>query len=267
MRIDVTELRRFYTSPLGKVARRMLIRRLSALWPQARGLDMLGLGYAAPLLGPYVAEARSVIAAMPAAQGVECWPLDGLMRSVLCLEGETPFRDSQFDRVIVAHVLEETEALSAMLAEVRRITAPAGRVMVIVANRRGIWAQVESTPFGHGRSFSRTQLNVALRRADLEPVAWARAVYAPPWQLGPLLRAARSFERVGERVAPRFGGVLMVEAVKHVVRPVRGTRALNPAFRPSLAGVTARQRPAAMRDRTDGADPGAPGCGVLKRRA
>ena len=50
MSVDVTELHAFYQSPLGQVARRLVARTLDGLWEPARGLRVLGLGYATPYL-------------------------------------------------------------------------------------------------------------------------------------------------------------------------------------------------------------------------
>ena len=44
MRLDVTEFRHFYDSPLGAVSRRLLRRRLREIWPDLHGLTVLGLG-------------------------------------------------------------------------------------------------------------------------------------------------------------------------------------------------------------------------------
>ncbi|MCR6645913.1 MAG: hypothetical protein NVV62_16030 [Terricaulis sp.] len=60
MRVDVLALQRFYASPLGDAARRAAERRLNALWPNVEGLDVLGLGYAAPYLDRFRANARRV---------------------------------------------------------------------------------------------------------------------------------------------------------------------------------------------------------------
>ena len=50
MAIDVVDLRSFYASPLGIVARRLLARAIHGLWPDATGLRVLGIGYATPYL-------------------------------------------------------------------------------------------------------------------------------------------------------------------------------------------------------------------------
>ena len=57
---DAVDLRDFYASSLGRVARRMIGRRIRALWPDVRGSNILGLGYAAPFLGVFRAEAQRV---------------------------------------------------------------------------------------------------------------------------------------------------------------------------------------------------------------
>jgi len=216
MRVDVLALQRFYASPLGDAARRAALRRLNALWPQCDGLDVLGLGYAAPLLDGYRASARRVCALMPAAQGVEPWPGEGGVCSVLSEEARLPFIDAVFDRVLVVHALEEADALHPLLREVWRVMAPEGRLVVIAANRWSLWAQADATPFGHGRPFSRRQLSTLLTDAMFEPVASARALYAPPSAWSPFVRAADAFERIGERMWPAMGGLVLMEAVKRL---------------------------------------------------
>ena len=42
----------FYDEPLGLVTRRALVRRLRLMWPDLRGLRILGYGFAVPFLRP-----------------------------------------------------------------------------------------------------------------------------------------------------------------------------------------------------------------------
>ncbi len=131
-------------------------------------------------------------------------------------EGRLPFVDAIFDRVLLVHALEETHAAAALLREIWRVMAPEGRLVAIVANRWSFWAQSDATPFGHGRPYSRTQLSGLLTDAMFEPVASARALYAPPSAWSPFVGAADAFERVGELLWPAQGGVLLMEAVKRL---------------------------------------------------
>ena len=50
MSVDVTDLRAFYASPLGNVARRLVGRAVDRFWGPLTGLRVLGLGYATPYL-------------------------------------------------------------------------------------------------------------------------------------------------------------------------------------------------------------------------
>jgi len=66
---DVVDLRDFYETRLGDVARHLIRRRIRAIWPDLTGQTLLGLGYATPYLRQYRGEAERVLAIMPAARG------------------------------------------------------------------------------------------------------------------------------------------------------------------------------------------------------
>lgn len=247
MRVDVLALQRFYASPLGDAARRMAGRRLAALWPHADGLDVLGLGYATPYLDGFRANARRVTAMMPAEQGAEPWPARAGSLTALADGSRLPFIDSIFDRVLIVHALEETEAVRPMLREVWRVMAPEGRLVVIAANRWSLWAQADATPFGHGRPYSRHQLGALLADAMFEPVASARALYLPPSNWAPFVKAAEAFERVGEFLWRAQGGLVLMEALKRLYAETtrsegRVLLAKAPAKAPEQTRRDARQR-------------------------
>jgi SAM-dependent methyltransferase len=233
MRRDVLELRQFYATPLGAAAREMIGRKIAEAWGDPRGLDFVGIGYATPYLEGRRPTARRTVAVMPAAQGVEVWPADG--RNLACLAHETvlPFANALFDRVLLIHALEESDNPSALLAEAWRVLAPSGRMIVVAASRRGLWSNAEATPFGQGRPYTRRQLEALVREAELEPVAWTRALYAPP--IAWMARWAEGFEQIGAWIWPMFSGVILMEAVKQTfaVKP-KGSRAAARVFRPVL---------------------------------
>ena len=236
MRRDVLELREFYASPLGAAAREVLGAKLWEAWGDAAGLDVLGLGYATPWLESWRATARRTVASMPAQQGVEVWPGEGRPSSALAEETALPFMNALFDRVLIVHGLEESDDPARMLAEVWRVLAPNGRVVIAAASRRGVWSRAEHTPFGHGRSFSRTQLERLVREAELEPFAWSRALYVPPVTL--LARWSEGWEQAGSRAWPPFAGLILLEAVKQTfaVKP-RAVKAPARVLLPVGAGA------------------------------
>lgn len=243
MRYSVDDLRAFYGEPTGALVRRMLARRLDDAWGDAMGSDVLGVGYVTPWLDAFSA-ARRVIAAMPRGQGVEAWPDPGRNRAFLADERRLPFAAGAFDRIILVHALEEADDPAAILAEAVRVLAPAGRIILATAARGGLWARAESTPFGHGRPFTRNQLERLVRTTGLEPTAWSQTLYVPPW--GPMLRFADGLERVGPHLAPAAAGVILLEARRKAyarIRPnaaVETVRAATPLLAPRPAARTRR---------------------------
>ena len=243
MRRDVLELRAFYASPLGAAAREMVGRKVEEAWGDAHGLDTLGLGYATPYLDGFRPRSRRVIAAMPAAQGVEVWPDEAQNLACLTDEFALPLPNALFDRILCVHALEETEAPAALLREVARVLAPSGRAIVVVAARNGLWSNAEATPFGHGRPYTRRQLEALLREAELEPSGWTRALYVPPF--GWAARWAEGFEQVGAWLWPQFAGLILMEAVKQTfaVKP-KGVKAPARVFAPVTLPAPAGPAPA-----------------------
>ncbi|MEQ8228440.1 MAG: methyltransferase domain-containing protein [Rhodospirillales bacterium] len=216
MWIDVVDLRDFYASPLGQAARRMIRRKMRALWPDIKGQRMLGIGYAAPYLAGFRDEADRVIAAMPARQGVLRWPAQGGAQATLVDELELPFPDLSMDRIVLVHALECAEQVEPLMREVWRVLSDSGRLMVIAPNRSGLWARFERTPFGHGRPFSPRQLSKLLRDSMFTPLATDRALYMPPFRTSMLVRSAPAWERAGSMLLGSFAGVVVMEAVKQI---------------------------------------------------
>ncbi len=236
---DVSQLRDFYASPLGQLARRIIARRIRARWDNVSSMDIVGLGYASPFLRIFNGEARLTAALMPHRQGVVQWPREGPYRSALVSEMELPIRDTSVDCVLVVHGLEHVEARHAYLREIWRVLMPQGRLIIVVPNRRGAWAQLESTPFGHGRPYSVGQIERLLRDVLFEPIGGAPCLFAPPFRARALSSAALVWERVGARLWPAFSGVIIVEAIKQVYAEVRVV-AKKPVFVPipALSGLS-----------------------------
>jgi len=53
---DVVDLRDFYRTGLGQIARRMIRDAIRRVWPDLHGMRLLGIGYATPFLPAISAE-------------------------------------------------------------------------------------------------------------------------------------------------------------------------------------------------------------------
>jgi len=214
---DVRDLAAFYETPLGQLARRAIEREIQNFWPDVRNYRLLGYGFTLP----YLADLRGVeraIAAMPARQGVIGWPNDK-NAALLCEEDALPFPDLFFDRILIIHGLEASEGLRALLRQLWRVLAPEGRILLVAPNRASLWAQVQRSPFGHGRPFSKMELDGLMKEALFEPGRWSRALYAPPFET--VTGSGKNWEKMGRRLFGGIGGVHVVEAAKSLYAPAK----------------------------------------------
>lgn len=237
---DIVDLREFYESELGQLTRRLVRDALRGLWPDVAGASLLGLGYATPYMRPLNEQAARALALMPGQQGITCWPREGPNATALIEETHLPLSDHSVDRLILAHALENTEQIGALLQEAWRVLSPQGRMIAIVPHRSGWWARSARTPFGFGFSFSLPHIRRVLTHNRFQVERHARAVFMPPWAHGLAGSSADWIERQGRRFLPGLAGVLLVEASKQVyARPAREpVRLAKPVMMP-LADLAA----------------------------
>ena len=233
MHLDVQDLRNFYyRSMLGRAAQKSLRTQMLNIWPEAKGQTVVGYGFAAPLLRPYLEDARRGIALMPGPQGVMPWPANEPNVSVLTEETRWPIETGHVDKLVVLHGLETSQHPFDLLEECWRVLGPGGKVLLIVPNRAGVWARRDGTPFGYGRPYSVGQLEAELRRHQFVPERHMGALYQLPSGKRVWMKSAPMFERIGVHMpAMVAGGAVMVEATKQVYPPkgtvARQRRAIN----------------------------------------
>ena len=146
MPLDVLSLQSFYGSPLGGVARRLIGRVIRERWDSSAGLSIAAVGYGAPYLDRFRDGARRCLALMPANRASR----SGRKPDV------APQRSSTRK---CCRCLTAPSTGCCSLTRWRRpigrtrcsknswrITAPEGRMIVIVPSRRGVWARTDSTP-------------------------------------------------------------------------------------------------------------------------
>ncbi|MGI6244177.1 MAG: methyltransferase domain-containing protein [Pseudochelatococcus sp.] len=259
MDVDVVELRDFYASPLGTVARRLVAKAVERIWPDARGHTMLGFGYAVPYLSAYRNSADRIVTFMPAAQGAVHWPRRGPNAAALVDKTSLPLQIGSIDRAILAHALETADSPLALMEEIWRVLTPGGRIIVIVPNRRGLWTRMDTTPFGQGQPFSRSQLARLMQASLFSAETWGEALYIPPVPRRLALRSAVAWERIGAGLSLPFAGVHVMEAVKQLYRPVvarelRKSARIAPVFVPAHPAQSTLPRRAAPHDSPAGCD-------------
>ena len=241
--MDVTELRDFYASPIGKAVEHSVFAAFSSFWPSSKGCRLVGLGYGVPFLDRFSPDCESAFALMPASQGALQWPNRKNPATALVFDEELPLADSSVDIVVMAHFLEHAENAEESLAEAWRVLSPGGKLIVLVPNRRGVWARFEHMPFGTGRPYSKGQLSGLLRSCQFTVESWSDALHFPPSKRDFVLRMKGTIEQLGRRFWPIFSGAICVCASKQLYQGIPVTarvkrKVLVPVLAPQGTGRT-----------------------------
>jgi SAM-dependent methyltransferase len=229
MQADMHAPASFYATRQGAVAAGLLRQRLAAMWPSLAGQSVVGIGHAAPYLRLWRDQAARCIAVIPAQLPANRWPAEGANLTCAAEEDALPFPDLSIDRVLLVHGLEAAENARRLLREAWRVLRDDGQLLIVAPNRRGLWAHVESTPFGQGQPYSPGQIGRLLTASLFRVTRRDTALYMPPTRLRLVLRSAQLCEDVGHRLLPRFAGLTITEAAKELygvvpTRPLRRRR-------------------------------------------
>ena len=92
--------------------------------------------------------------------------LDGVVQAGI---EELPFEDGSFDLVLATDVLEHIDRDDLAAAELRRVTSPAGRLLVTVPAYQWLWSQHDDT-HQHKRRYTAPRLREVLTQAGWTPV-------------------------------------------------------------------------------------------------
>jgi len=130
----VVDLRDFYQSPLGQMARQLIRVRLRAIWPDVTDRKLLGVGYATPYLRQFHDEAERVIAVMPAQQGVLHWPPDGPNAVTLADETELPLPTSRWTACCWCTGWNAASICATCCARFWRVMTSSGRLLIVVCS-------------------------------------------------------------------------------------------------------------------------------------
>ena len=213
----------FYESSLGIRTRRALNNVIQSLWPDfsTRPCKKSVFGYAWPFLRgekinpPFVFMSHYAKAPESPKKNKE-----KDVQVTLCKETSLPLQSCSMDIILMIHWLEHSENPAASLRETWRVLKEEGRLLLIVPNRRSLWAQKDATPFGKGTSFSLSEIEHLLEDAFFTPLVIEGALYMPPTSS----RFLQSFSPIIERFCKKrlegglgfFAGVWVIEASKRI---------------------------------------------------
>lgn len=239
MEYKVHDLKLFYNSRTGRIARRVIKRRLLNIWPNIKDCNLAGFGYAAPYLWPFKQTTTKPVAAfMNAKSGAHKWPYKTSDLPSACLidPAHIPVGQNMLDRALVIHHLEHIDCEHEFLLQLWQALKPRGKALICVPSRSGLWSHAEWSPFGSGTPYSMRQITKTLKSHDFTIERCEEMLFMPPLQSRFWLKGAELMESLGEIGLPLPPGLHVIEVSKQIyARPTKGTPIL--AKNPIKAGL------------------------------
>lgn len=195
-----TDIELFYSSPKGQAVAQALRLLVNDMLGKLGGKRILLIGSALPVAE--LLPRHTLIYDLNEIKSYERYVL--------------PFSDCSFDYVLILHALEHSGDDHLLLREVWRIMEDGGKALLIAANRRGLWAGDETTPFGKGRPYSQRQINTLLKNNFFTVYQERKALLLPAFIYGNYI-AKR--EKKLEKILGFTAGALAVEAEKTMYAP------------------------------------------------
>jgi len=229
---DVEDLRRFYSTSLGKACIKAINNKLALLLGDCKEQAVLGIGYTGPFVDNLKLKTSECFSLMPASQGIIHWPDKSANRAFMAHECELPIFDNSVEKVLLIHALENTSLPEAMISEIWRILTPGGKLIMIAPNRGGLWARLENNPFGSGRPYSKYQGSKLLSENLFTVTSIKYALHGLPSGIPLLLKISDFMEKFASRLLRPLAGVIIFEAEKQVyaVRPIKVKEFKSPRF-------------------------------------
>lgn len=245
MASEIAHLDHFYHSQKGRMVAHFLRKMMQPSLQLEAKIDRVGFGYPFACLPrdipPVLIPSEMGALAYAARQDVmpDQPPDSGQEIITASIESDSwPLSSETMNQIIMCHGLEYCFDGEACLLEANRVLTSAGELCLIIPNRRSLWVRDDTTPLGHGRPFSKSQITKLLTKTGFEVTEVRRALFIPPFLTRLPFRLARFIDHLGAYGWGMFGGVMMVRATKlRYATKGRKARALIPALSPALRPV------------------------------
>ena len=225
MLYDVGRIDTFYNGARGQVVAKLLREDLSDIWRMSKTESNLAVGF--PFY--FFPEGSICPVLMPAEIGGMAWAQKKEIYTAIIDSNSWPLESDSIDCILITHALEFVPDQHSFLSEAGRVLKSAGKLIIMVPHRRGLWSRAETTPFGHGTPFSKGQIFSLLKNSGLSPEKCTSSLFLPPFADKLPDAVSNQIEFVGERLLQLLGGVLIVEATKMVYAEPKKKRASTKA--------------------------------------
>ena len=219
MHPDVVFMYDFYQTVSGGLAKRVILETLDDFWQDLSPHLVCGLGYSDAYFDIYHQRGIRCLSLQSVYSGIYARQPHNDYGAVMIDDNHLPLSDNSQERILCVHLLEHAASPHHFISEISRILSPTGEAIIIVPNRRGLWARFEQTPFGCGKPYTKRQLKDALEACNLHITQQTSALFFPPKEYGSLRLYVNVMEYIGRNFLSYCGGVHIIKVIKRSYIP------------------------------------------------
>ncbi len=216
--MNTLDIKAYYQSSLGCITQMSIEHILDVLGHTdriRRTKKFVSMGYTIPFLF-----AENVNPVFFLSQlGAIPWPVDN---NVCCLvdEKHLPLPNKSVDLIYIIHGFEFIHNIKSFLDECSRVLSNTGHMVIVVPNRRSLWAHNIKSPMGYGHPYTLTQLRELFASHSWSIIRYARGLYSPPYNSDFNLSVSPMLDRCCRFLGGKFSGLIGVEICKEELKPV-----------------------------------------------
>jgi len=221
MLFNLKKLVAFYDTRLGRFAKKQIRQALKPHLDQfSKSSYILSLGYSIPFIKKTYKKFNRFSLFFPATQGCFTFSDETGNLSALVYESQLPLPDAIVDGLICMHCFEHTQDTHQLLREIWRVLNGSGKLLLIIPNRRGLWARFDNNPFGFGTSYSKRQIKHLLEDHNFIIESITPTIYAPPSHSNWYHSFLYPIEKILSKFSTHFCGIYMIHAKKQIFQPI-----------------------------------------------
>lgn len=209
--MDISDLIRFYKTPLGKIVSEELSTFVKAD-NKINGHHLyVGFPFSFIQTSP-----RLEIYLMDRNIGAIRYPSTKCNKVALTDLNTIPLPDESMQQITIVHCLEFAANPKKFMRELWRVLTPEGTLKVIVPNRRSIWSHLDISPFGHGNPYSMSQLSTLAKECQFDIILKQRGLFILPhksWQPSLITHVQQYLVK---NITPKLSGVIIMNLTKRV---------------------------------------------------
>ncbi len=226
MKINIENLKIFYSSFLGKSVIQIISKKIFLLWPDFNNSRNAVIGYGFPFLGIFKSNFQRLFFLVPKKFGLFNFSVDEKNLTVSVNEYTLPLDDLSIDRLLVVNCFEYLYNHKKFLREAWRVLEKDGEIIIVTPNTFGFWSFFYKKNLNSLRTFNSCELNLLLSNNFFTPLDIEYSLFLPPSKSRFLIDRLKLFEFLNNALTKYFSGIIIIKGKKNYLVPVKNNKKL-----------------------------------------